>query len=292
MAAATIGVIPIILDDKSLPESTPEPTSEPGLPVTKYPFWTEQLDIQQNQMIKNHIASKIQNVIIFSTNLNNIVKENYAKTRSVEETIDSLRDSGLFHVNTPVPKEVAYFYMIDRKCEYRLYAYDDENINRENAIGTESCDNLVHEKSEDVIFSKNYASTSTFNFVNTFARSLDLDKDGHIDLVLGVAVHWDNVSSEIKNMIFLDDVQYMLKDKSDVIVIDVTQSSFSSLKKQAEKQRVYDEDKDKQLLDPNSIARKYEKNSKDESEQLNGLAVTDNGIDLLKDWSLITRSER
>ena len=245
-------------------------------------------------MIKNHIASKIQNVIIFSTNLTNIVEENYANTNSVEETIDILRESGLFHVNTPVPKEVAYFYMIDSECEYRLYAYDDENINRENAIGTESCDNLVHEKTEGVILSKNYASTSTFNFVNTFARSLDLDKDDNIDLVLGVAVDWDNVSSEIKNMIFLDDVQYMLKDKSDVIVIviDVTQSSFASLKKQAEEQSVYDEHKDKKVLDPNSIARKYEKNDKDEFEQLNGLAVTDNGIDLLKDWSLITRSER
>ncbi len=193
VAAATVGIIPSILDSKSLSENTLESEIsteiDPTVVTGKSLIWNEQLDTQQTQMIKNHIASKIQNVIIFSTNLSNIVEENYANTSSVDETIDSLRDSGLFHVNTPVPKEVAYFYMIDHKCEYILYAYDDENINRKNAIDTESCNSLVNEKKEGVLLSKNYASTSTFNFVNTLARSFDLDDDGNIDLVLGVAIH-------------------------------------------------------------------------------------------------------
>ena len=251
-----------------------------------------QSHIQQNQMIKNHIASKINNVILVSTNLTNFIEETYNKTGSIDETIDHLRDSGLFHVNTPVPKEIAYFYIIDDKCDYILYAYDDENINRNDAIGTESCDNLIPKKEEGRILTKNYASTSTFNFVNTFARSLDLDEDGNIDLVLGVTIDWDNISSEIKNMIFLNDIRYMLKDKSNVIVIDATKSSFSSLKKQANDQAVYDEDKKKLLLDSNSVAREYVQNDKDTSEQLNGIVTTDNGIDLLVDWSLITRSEK
>ena len=36
------------------------------------------------------------------------------------------------------------------------------------------------------------------------------------------AFYWDNISGEIKNMIFLDDVRYMLKDKNNVIVINAT----------------------------------------------------------------------
>lgn len=266
-------------------------TSESGIAVERGPL-LPQSDIQQNQMIKNHISSKIKNVILVSTNLTNLIEETYNQTGSIDDTIDQLRDSRLFHVNTPVPKEIAYFYIIDEKCDYVLYAYDDENLNRKNAIGTEACDDLIHEKEERQILTRNYASTSTFNFVNTFGRSFDLDADGNIDLVLGVTIHWDNMSSEIKNMIFLDDIRYILKDKSNVVVINASQSSFESLKKQAEEQSVYDEDKGKSLLNPNFTATEYVQHDKDTTEQLNGIVMTDNGIDLLVDWSLITRSEK
>ena len=251
----------------------------------------EQTQKQQTEMIKSHIASKINNVVSTSTNLTIIIRDTYSETKSVDETIDSLRESGLFHVNTPVPKEIAYFYVIDNECNYRLYAYDDENINRSNATGTETCDELVHEKGERKILTKNYASTSTFNFVNTFGRSIDLDNDGNVDLVLGVAINWDNISSEIKNMIFLDDMRYMLKDKNDVIVINATKLSFSSLHVQANDQAEYNEHKEKNLLDPNSIAVKFEVSDNDILEQLDGISVMDDNTDLLVDWVLITRAE-
>ncbi len=91
-------------------------------------------------------------------------------------------------------------------------------------------------------------------------------------------------------MIFLDDVQYMLRDKSGVIVIDVTKSSFSSMKKQAEEQSVYDVDKEKQILDPNAIANRYVQDDDDDPVQLDGIVSTDNGADPLLNWFLIIRS--
>ena len=53
----------------------------------------------------------------------------------------------------------------------------------------------------------------------------------------------------------------------------------------------YNEHKEKNLLDPNSIAVKFEVRDDDILEQLNGISVMDDNTDLLMDWVLITRAE-
>ena len=55
----------------------------------------------------------------------------------------------------------------------------------------------------------------------------------------------------------------MLKDQSNVIVINATKLSFSSLHEKAIEQATYDEHKQKNLLDPGAVADKYEEKNID-----------------------------
>ncbi len=294
VAASVTGLVPVLVSKPVSPPIDPPPNVELPLPDRI----SKELYKQQEEMIYEQIKLKINNIETFSSHLTNIIDESYDQksydeTKSFKHVIDSLNSTKLFDENTPVPNEVKYFFMIDHNCEYILYAYDNSNLNRSNAKGLEHCDNLVEEPIEKTIITKNYPATALWTFVNTHAQSYDLNKDEKVDFILGISIHWDKIAEEIQNMIFInDDTRYLLVDKENTILIDVTKDRISRLADQADKKikegnlRV----ENKLMMSTETVALKYEKEENHTQTSLNDIVIDDLS---LRDWKIITiRSDK
>ena len=241
------------------------------LPVSK------ELYDHQHEIISQHIISTINNIDTFSKHITNIIDESYDpklynQTKSFVHVEDSLNETKLFDVNTPVPNGVKYFFMIDHDCKYILYAYDNSKLNRPDARGLDHCDNLVGEPTEEKILTKNYPATALWTFVNTYAQSYDLNNDGKIDFVLGTSINWDKISEEIQNLIFIDnDTQYLLVDGDNTVLMKVTKNEIFRLEDYAE-DIIREEDlriNGELMMNRESEGPKYQEQDSHESKNLN-----------------------
>ncbi|WP_420545346.1 hypothetical protein [Nitrosopumilus sp.] len=152
--------------------------------------------------------------------LTDSMNEKESTTLFVERLRDDVNHTGIFEKEFQTTPVSAYVYVMeyDDPCVFVAYAYlkemDRDNVGRELL----SCSFM---KDIDFLLADIHASTGTIDYSFAVVTKVDLEpKDDKTDLIVSTAVDLTELSRQIANNIYMDDVRFILENRYGEVIFD------------------------------------------------------------------------